>query len=403
MNNITYRYYQEDALSAIKQNLTIEGNDLVVLPTGAGKSIVIAGIADHLNCDVLILQPSKEILEQNSAKLALYVGWHEIGIFSASMDSKEIRKFTFATIGSVYKKPELFSHFKIVLIDEAHGLNPKDTGSMFVKFLKAIGNPKVIGFTATPYRNMNGYHRIGSVLEVAVTLKLICRIKPEFWKRIIYNINNAELTAKGFLSPLKYIDATLVKQAEIPLNKSQSDFDLEKYDKQIQREEKHQRILKGIDWAEKNHKSVLVFCSSIAQAQRYSDLTPNSACVHSKISKGERERIINEFKDGTIKTVFNVGVLTTGFDHPALDCIILIRPTRSLLLYYQMLGRGVRIAEGKTHCMVIDFSGSLKAMGKISTIKLTKPYLWELTTETGSWHNRPLYKYQLDLTPKQTI
>lgn len=399
---ITPRYYQEDALKAIKDSLTIEGNDLVVLPTGAGKSIVIALLAEYLNIDVLVLQPSKEILEQNAKKLANYVPQSDIGIYSASMDSKEIQKYTFATIGSVHTKPELFKHFKVVIIDEAHAVNPKDSGSMFIKFLKAIGNPKVIGFTATPYRNMNGYHRIGNVLEVAVTLKLICRIKPEFWKRIIYNINNAELTANGFLCPLKYIDATLVKQSEIPLNKSQSDFDLEKYDKQIQKEEKHQRILKGIDWAEKNHKSVLVFCSSITQAQKYADLTPNSACVHSKISKGERERIINEFKDGMIKTVFNVGVLTTGFDHPALDCIILIRPTRSLLLYYQMLGRGVRIAEGKTHCTVIEFSGSLKAMGKISTIKLSKPYLWELTTETGSWHNRPLYKYQLDLTPNKS-
>lgn len=397
---ITLRYYQEDALKAIKDHLTIDGNDLVVLPTGAGKSIVIAKVSEHLNTDVLILQPSVEILEQNAEKLAKYVPREEIGIFSASCDSREVKKYTFAMIGSIHKKPELFKNFKVVIIDESHGVNPKDTGTMFIKFLKALGNPKVIGFTATPYRNMNGYHRIGNVLEVAVTLKLLCRIKPDFWKRIIYNINNAELTAKGFLCPLKYIDATLVKQSEIPLNKSQSDFDLEKYDKQIQKEEKHQRILRGIDWAEKNYKSVLVFCSSITQAQKYSDLTPNSACIHSKIPKSERKRIIEGFKNGEIKTVFNVGVLTTGFDHPALDCIILIRPTRSLLLYYQMLGRGVRIHPDKDHCMVIDFSGSLKAMGKISTIKLHKPYLWELETETGSWHNRPLYKYQLDLTPK---
>lgn len=395
------RYYQEDALKAIKDSLTVEGNDLVVLPTGAGKSIVIALLAEYINTDVLILQPTKEILEQNAKKLANYVHKSDIGVYSASCDSKEIQKYTFAMIGSVHKKPEIFKHFKVVIIDESHGVNPKDSGSMFIKFLKAIGNPKVIGFTATPYRNMNGYHRIGSVLEVAVTLKLICRIKPEFWKRIIYNINNQELTEKGYLCPLRYIDATLVKHKDIPLNKSQSDFDLEKYEKKV--EEKHERILKGIAWAEKTYKSVLVFCASISQAQRYSDLTPNSACVHSKISKHERERIIDGFKDGEIKTVFNVGVLTTGFDHPALDCIILIRPTRSLLLYYQMLGRGVRISEGKDHCMIIDFSGSLKSMGKISTIKLTKPYLWELTTETGSWHNRPLYKYQLDLTPKQTI
>ena len=96
-----------------------------------------------------------------------------------------------------------------------------------------------------------------------------------------------------------------------------------------------------------------------------------------------------------VKAVFNVGVLTTGFDHPALDCIILLRPTRSIGLYYQMLGRGVRIAEGKTACKIIDLTSTVKNMGRVETIKLVRRDKWELESEAGSWHNRELYRYTI--------
>ena len=132
--------------------MDLEGNDLLSLPTGSGKSIVIAEIANALNQDILILQPTKEILEQNKKKLMAYVDRKDIGVFSASMGEKEIRKYTFATIGSVYKVPERFAHFRLVLLDECHLLNPKATGSMFGRFLAGMNNPKVVGLTATPYR-----------------------------------------------------------------------------------------------------------------------------------------------------------------------------------------------------------------------------------------------------------
>jgi DNA repair protein RadD len=143
---------------------------------------------------------------------------------------------------------------------------------------------------------------------------------------------------------------------------------------------------------------VVVFCTSLKQAEDLSGMVPNSEWVSGETSDKERARIINGFKDGSIKTVFNVGVLTTGFDHPALDCIVLLRPTRSIALYYQMLGRGVRIAPGKTVCRVIDLTSTIKNLGKIETIKLisgkeTESGKYELISETGSWHNRQLYEW----------
>lgn len=398
---IEYRYYQEQALEAMKKSLDKPGNDIVVLPTGSGKSIVITGIAEYVDTDVLILQPSLEILNQNRSKLEKVVDPSLISAYSASADEKEINKYTYATIGSIYQKPELFNHFKVVLLDECHLLNPKDTGSMFASFLKKIGNPKVIGFTASAFRNMNAYHKLsGDQLEVAVTLKMICRLKEKFWSKIIYEVPHGELVEKGYLSPLKYINVPLVELHEVPLNKAKSDFDLDGYEKVVKTKE--ERFADGVKWAIENHKSVLVFCSSVSAAHRYAEKFGGVAIDSKNTKKKERAEIIEGFKNGSIKIVFNVGVLTTGFDHPDLDCIILKRPTRSLALYYQMLGRGVRIAPGKTHCTVIDFTGTVKSLGRIETIRY-KYYgsshgyeLWDVVTETGAWHNTPLYKYIID-------
>jgi DNA repair protein RadD len=155
-------------------------------------------------------------------------------------------------------------------------------------------------------------------------------------------------------------------------------------------------IVKAIAYAESIAKSVLVFCSSIKQAEKLQKLSLFSQVVTSKTAKNDRDKIIKQFKAGEIKTVFNVGVLTTGFDHPELDCIVMIRPTRSIALYYQMLGRGVRKAEGKVDCKVIDLSSNVKNLGKIETIGLFKEDgKWELKSEMGSWHNKELYRFTI--------
>jgi DNA repair protein RadD len=398
--DIKLRDYQQQAIDKILWSMKLEGNDLVSLPTGSGKSIVIAELAKRIDKEVLILQPSKEILEQNMAKLLLYVEPHEVGVFSASMGRKDISKFTFATIGSIYKKPELFQHIGLIIIDECHLVNPKNTGGMFTTFLKAIGKPKVIGLTATIYRNVLAYHLISGTwqqgeMECKTTLKLINRMKPFFWNRLMFNVDLGTLTDKGWLAPLKYEHRAFLTQEQIKFNKSESDFDLEDFERKLGNRQ-HQ-IAEAVMEAQTKYKSVLVFCSSVKQAEKMASLFLDAEVVSSKTKPKERERIINGFKDGTIQTVFNMGVLTTGFDHPALDCIILVRPTRSVALYYQMLGRGVRIAPGKTHCTVIDYTDTVKKLGELESIRLVKDdeKKWNLETSTGLWHGRKLYTWNI--------
>lgn len=394
---LVLRDYQQDAVNKIIWELKQDGNSLCVVATGGGKSIIIAETVRAYGEDVLILQPTKEILEQNYDKLLRYVPKEDIGIYSASMGSKVVRRYTFATIQSIYNNPEFFSHFKLVIIDEAHGLNPKSMTGMFMKFLKKIGNPKVIGFTATPYRMDTMYLDWGTPDATCVTtIKLINRMKGFFWSRILINITMEMLIQKGYLIAPTYIDASVFEQSEIPLNKSRSEFDMDIFDKMM--ESKAEKLQRVISYAEPISKSVLVFCTSVNQARRLSESTPGSSYVSGKTPNKERNQIIEDFKSHKIKTVFNVGVLTTGFDHPALDCIILMRPVRSIMLYVQMVGRGVRICEGKTICRVIDLTSNVKNLGRVETIKIHKEegQPWDLISETGSWHAKELYSFGIN-------
>lgn len=260
---------------------------------------------------------------------------------------------------------------------------------------------KVIGFTATAFRLEVGYKWLKEEdginrLHAMTMLKLLNRMrhksqKEMFWKRIVYNISHKDLLEQGYLCPLKYIDTPLLPYAEIPINKSQSDYNLESYAKNIVGLES--KILSTIAEAQRRYKSILVFCATTDQATHLSTVIKGSAVVLGDTDTKDRAGIIQRFKEGTIRTVFNVGTLTTGFDHPALDCVILLRPTRSLVLYNQILGRLTRLAPKKTVGTVIDLTGTCKALGRIETFELYKRgTLWDLRTEKHpSWHDRVLF------------
>lgn len=396
------RKYQKDAIEKILWSMreNLEGNDLVVLPTGAGKSVVIANLIEGMDEPILILQPSKEILEQNYSKLLQYVDREKIGIYSASMKEKVVKQFTFATIQSIHRHPEEFKHFKLVIIDEAHLVNPKSLNGMYSSFLEAIGHPKCIGLTATPYRMDVSYQREDNgQLWAYTTTKLINRMKGFFWKRILFNMSTQELIDMGYLCKLQYEDQNFIEHEEIPTNISRSEFNLEAFEKIAS--SKVVKIQFAVSYAQSVSKSVLIFCSSVKQAVDLSNKIEGASVVTAKTPAKERTRIIQAFKNHEIKTVLNVGVLTTGFDHPSLDCIILLRPTRSIGLYYQMIGRGLRIAEGKEFCRIIDMTSTVKNLGRVETIRLEKQDKWELVSESGSWHNKPIFKFEMKPREKQ--
>lgn len=399
------RPYQTQSVKAILDRYNVPTRDIVNLPTGSGKSLVIANAVKEINQPTLILQPSAEILEQNKEKLELYYPSGDISMYSASMNEKIVSRITLATIGSVVEHPELFKDFPLVMIDEAHGVNPDAHGSMYFKFLKEIQPKKIIGLTATPFRLSNGYissrNYLGEkTLEQITTIKVITRIEYErgkkFWDGgIIFNIPTHEMITQGYLHKPSYFDNSVLQHESIPVNASKSDFRLDKYEELILPHEEN--ILDAIARLSNISHSVLVFCTSVEQATRYSQVIRQSAVVSALTKKSERRKIIEDFKTGKTKVVLNVSCLTTGFDHPRMDGLVMLRPTRSLGLYSQMIGRILRKHPEKEHARVVDFSGNLKSMGYAESIELYKNgNLPDIrTNKKVGWHGTVLYKMQI--------
>lgn len=336
---------------------------IIVAPTAAGKSIYIANMAKTLQAGVLVLQPTKELLEQNYAKFEAYGG--QAGIYSASMNSKEIGHVTFATIGSIKKNPEMFSHVRYIIIDECHLVPPKDE-SMFMSFISQLKDVRVVGLTATAFR-LKSYHDPFSG-EPFSKINLLPRERPRFFNRFLHVTQIFELYQQGFLSPIKYVklpwDSSLLK-----VNTTGAEFTTQSMEFAMNEQLIFQGIINVVDQSiDKGRKHRLVFVQSVSDAEKLAKKCKGSACVSADTPKAERSRIIDEFKAGKIKTVFNVGVLTVGFDFPELDTIIIARPTMSLSLYMQMIGRGIRVAPGKDHCTVVDMCGNVDRFGQIERI-----------------------------------
>lgn len=366
----TLRNYQANAVDAGVELVKSPEpkNGVIVLPTGAGKSLVIGSIADAINEPGLILQPSKEILEQNFQKL-MAIGRNDLGIYSASLSSKAIRPITLATIGSIYKKPELFSQFKYIAVDECDLVNAKE--GMYQSFFEAVGKP-VLGFTASPWRmypgNKIGTKRVrgGKMIDVysGNINKIITRTRPRVFHDLIHITQIRELYDQGYLCPIEYVEG-FFDQSQLALNTTGNDYTEATY-KRISSHIVNDAVAAVRRSSANSH---LIFTKFITEAEQIVALLENTgipaAIVTGDTHPDERERILSGLKSGKIKAVANVGVLTVGFDYPALDHIVLARPTNSARLYYQMLGRGIRIHPSKTKCVLTDLCGNVDRLGKI--------------------------------------
>jgi len=383
--NYTLRPYQKEAVAKMFESLDFKhSKDIVSLPTGAGKSLVIADFVSELNLPTIILQPSREILAQNRDKLATYVDKEDIGVYSASFNSKEIKKFTFATIQSVFKKAYLFQNFPIVIIDEVH-LFTKE--GMFDKFLSSLKDVKVYGLTATPFRNVTEEDTDfrNREIEIKTYLKMLTQVG---FNNIIYSISTKELQDAGYLCQLEYMTKHAYHTDFRAKNETQLRNSFERNfigEMELQLTFNFNQKLEPVLYGFPDYKSIIIFCTSIRIAELLSLKVSNvkTACLSGKTPKKERKQIIDDFKSGKIKAIFNVGVLTTGFDHPELDLIVLARPTKSLIFYNQMLGRGLRNAPGKEKCTIIDLTGTVSRLGKLRDIKVGRDanFEWNVFTK----------------------
>lgn len=389
------RPYQKEAVERMFWNLEEPENSFISIAQGGGKSVVIAEFARKYNKPILILQPNKELLEQNVDKLLKYVPQSEIGIYSASKNSKEINTFTFGTIQSIYKNPEKFKGFGVAIVDEADLIDPQNYDGMYNTLFREAKIKKVFGMSATPFRLAKRYERWGRFRwqTTAVTItKMINRFYPAFFRKMLYVKNIKDLIEEGYLLPLTYHDVSLLSHQELLLNKSRSDFVLPDFEKKVPID----KVAQTITYLP--HKKKLVFCSSVKQANYLAEEIPNSVVVTAETDKKTRQKAVEGYKEGKFSTLLGVGIFTAGFDVPDLDCIVMLRPTRSLRLYAQVAGRGTRKAEGKTTCHLYDFVGNVSSLGRIETMEIRKNKNgWNVFTETRpeGWHNEDLYEWTI--------
>lgn len=339
----------------------------------SGKSIVVAGIADRLDGPVLVFQPSKEILMQNYHKMRSF--GHLPAIFSASAGKKQVAHITFAMIGSVINNMEAFRGFKHIIVDECHlvagkrdkkSVSEDDMGDgkpMYIRFLDYMERvngvrPKLLGLTATPYRL--GANRFGA------QVKFLNRMAPRVFDKMIYNVQIGVLQKMGFLSQMEYFRHKGIDVSQLQLNSSGSEYTDASIRAAFQASEMEAKIVNMVErLMAHGRKSILVFTKFVEEASNVAMLIPGAQMVSGETPKAERDRILEGFKAGVIPVITNCSVLTTGFDHPELDTVVLARPTKSLSLYYQMVGRAIRPHKNKVSGYVIDMVGLVDQFGYV--------------------------------------
>jgi len=357
------RPYQQEAVDATLEHFRrSDESAVIVLPTGAGKSLVIAELARLARRKILVLTHVKELVEQNHAKYESYglTG----GIFSAGLKRKENRhQVTFASVQSVAANLEQFrDEYSLVIIDECHRVSGEET-SQYQRIIELLRQQndslKVLGLTATPYRLAMGwiyrYHYRGFVRGSGED-----QAKP--FQHCIYELPLSYMINRGYLTKPELVNAAVAQYDFSALTQDRFGEYAEKDVNQLL--SKHKRVTRAIieqvvEMAAER-KGVMIFAATVEHAREITGYLPEheTALVTGATDLKDRDFLIQRFKQRQLKYLVNVSVLTTGFDAPHVDLIAILRPTQSVSLYQQMVGRGLRLDEGKQDCLVIDYAGN---------------------------------------------
>lgn len=361
------RPYQQDAVSRVVEHFR-ESDDpaVVVLPTGSGKSLVIAELARLARGRVLVLAHVRELVEQNHAKFQAY--GLEADIFSAGLGRKESRRqVVFGSVQSVLPNLERFdtsqgSHgtagFTLLVIDECHRVS-QDSDSSYHRVIAHLrrANPrlKVLGLTATPYRLGQGFiyhrHHHGMVRGDADC----------FFRDCVFELPLRLMVKQGYLVPPTPVDVAVERYDFSALTPGSGGLFRED---ELNRVAAGNRVTPGIIEdvmaQARQRQGVMIFAASVAHATEILGYLPagQAALITGATPTPERETLIADFKARRLKYLVNVSVLTTGFDAPHVDLIAILRPTESVSLYQQIVGRGLRLSPGKQDCLILDYAGN---------------------------------------------
>ena len=360
------RPYQREAVDALYAYWRKDGvNGLIVLPTGSGKSLVIALLCQELlkfypTLRIGIATHVRELIIQNYKELIRLWPGAPAGIYSAGLNKRDQHnQILFMGIQSVYNKAHLLGGFDVLLVDESH-LISRNAATMYGKFITALRNEvpdmRMVGTTATAFRLDSGRLDYG---------------KGRLFDKVVYEAKLTDLIEQGYLAPLiskatvTQFDITGVKKSGGEYIQGQLEVAVDK--DWITRAAAQEMCQFGID-----RRAWLAFCSGIEHAAHIRDALRAQGIVCETVTgetpKAERDRLITHFRNGQLRCLTSVGVLGTGFNVPHVDMIALLRPTASAGLFVQQVGRGLRCAPEKLNCLVLDFARNTERHGPVDTI-----------------------------------
>jgi DNA repair protein RadD len=361
---IILRPYQREALDALYAYWNdAGGNGLLVLPTGAGKSLVLASLVKELLEQfplfrIGVVTHSRELITQNFGEILRIWPNAPVGIYSAGVGRRDARaKVLFCGVQSVFNKVGLIGAFDLLIVDEAH-LIPRTAATMYGKFIRDLldktPDMRIVGLTATPYRLDSGRLDQG---------------EGGMFDDIVYDANVVDLIDQGYLSPL--VSRAGASQIDVSqVHTRAGDYvqgELEAAAMKVVREAVGELVSFGAD-----RRAWLAFCSGVRHAESVAmairDHGIEAQSVDGSMDKGTRDRIIADFKAGRIRCLTSVNVLSIGFNVPHVDLVALMRPTKSTGLYVQQVGRGFRTAPGKENALILDYAGVVRRHGPVDAV-----------------------------------
>jgi len=368
------RPYQAEAVEAVVAWWTIHGrhgqNPVVVVPTAGGKTVIFATLIQRFMTEypgtrILVLAHRRELISQAESKLKAVWPLAPVGVLAASLGRRELAPVTIASRDTIVGVLEAVGAFDLVIVDEAHNIAPGEA-TRYRRIIDTLAdrnsNMHVIGFTATPYRTGQGY--------------VYGDGKDHLFAGVAYEAHIRPLIEQGYLCP---VTAHAVAQDAVAdtsdVQTTGGDYNLGQLE-QVVSDEALVASAVG-EWERlafaQGRRSTVFFCVSVLHAELVSEELHRRGhsvpVVSGKTPAGEREAILSAFDRGELVGVANVGVLTEGWDCPRLDCIAILRPTKSLGLYLQMVGRGLRLHDSKTNTLVLDFGGCIERFGPIDVAR----------------------------------
>lgn len=362
------RPYQRSAVDALWSFLqNRDGNPAIVLPTGAGKSPTMGAIAreaaEH-GGRIGILAHVQELVSQNEAKLRAIWPEADVGIYAAGLKRRDrFNRVLVMQIQSVAKRAAALGRFDLLLVDEAHRIPLKGDGQ-YLQFIQDCRrfNPdlRVVGMTATPYRLQGAAVPVcgdGHVLtEIAFEARIPDLISEGYLSRLTSRAGELPSLEGVHIRGGEYVEAELAERMD--------DVGL------------IARTCDDLVSRAAARRAWIVFCVNVSHAEHVRDALAArgiaAGLVHSGTPKAERERQIAAFQSGRLRAMVNVNVLSEGFDAPHIDCVAMLRPTKSPGLYYQQVGRGLRLAPGKADCLVLDYAGNVLEHGPVDEIRVRR-------------------------------